>query len=85
MELIRKAEADDDADFLRVGVHVLSQALMELEVSGRLRAVPTNGRPKGTVQWLPRATQGHPSGNDRASGTGAIAAAQKNLEIRCLS
>lgn len=38
MDLIRKAEVDDNTDFLREGVRVLSQALMELEVSGRLGA-----------------------------------------------
>ena len=46
MGLIRKAEVDDDTDpsislrtgFLREGVRVLGQALMELEVSGRLGA-----------------------------------------------
>lgn len=31
-ELLRKAQADRDADFLREGVRVLSQALMDLEV-----------------------------------------------------
>jgi len=38
MELTRKTEVDNDADFLRDGVRVLSQALMELKVSGRLGA-----------------------------------------------
>ena len=37
-ELLRKAEAERDADFLREGVRVLSQALMELEVSEQLGA-----------------------------------------------
>lgn len=31
-ELLRKAQIEHDADFLREGVRVLSQALMELEV-----------------------------------------------------
>lgn len=30
-ELLRKAQREEDADFLREGVRVLSQALMELE------------------------------------------------------
>ena len=37
-ELVRKAELDGDADFLQEGVRVLSQALMELEVSEHLGA-----------------------------------------------
>ncbi len=37
-ELLRKVELEDDVDFLREGVRVLSQALMELEVSQRLGA-----------------------------------------------
>ena len=32
-ELLRKAYMEQDTDFLREGVRVLSQALMELEVS----------------------------------------------------
>src|SRR5690348_11982939 len=35
-ELVRKAELNGDVDFLREGVRVLSQALMEVEVSQRL-------------------------------------------------
>jgi putative transposase len=37
-ELLRKAELEHDADFLREGVRVLSQALMELAVSQHLGA-----------------------------------------------
>jgi transposase-like protein len=37
-ELLRKAELDHDVDFLREGVRVLSQALMELEVSQHVGA-----------------------------------------------
>ncbi|HVE74468.1 MAG TPA: IS256 family transposase [Mycobacteriales bacterium] len=37
-ELVRKAEQHGDVDFLREGVRVLSQALMELEVSQHLGA-----------------------------------------------
>jgi len=37
-ELLRKAELEKDTDFLREGVRVLSQALMELEVSQHLKA-----------------------------------------------
>jgi transposase-like protein len=37
-ELVRKAELDGDVDFLREGVRVLSQALMEVEVSQQLGA-----------------------------------------------
>src|SRR6185503_4641272 len=37
-ELVRKAEQNGDVDFLRDGVRVLSQALMEIEVSQHLGA-----------------------------------------------
>src|SRR3712207_1641536 len=37
-ELVRKAEANGDVDFLREGVRVLTQALMEIEVSQQLGA-----------------------------------------------
>src|SRR3954447_23342156 len=37
-ELVRKAEVNGDVDFLREGVRVLSQALMEVEVSQHLGA-----------------------------------------------
>lgn len=37
-ELLRKAELDGDADFLREGVRVLTQALMELEVTQHVGA-----------------------------------------------
>ena len=37
-DLLRKAEMDGDADFLREGVRVLGQALMELEVTQHLGA-----------------------------------------------
>lgn len=39
-DVLRKAQLDGDVDFLREGVRVLSQALMELEVSQH--------RPEGT-------------------------------------
>lgn len=38
MDLLRKAEADQDADFLRDGVRVLTQALMELEITQHIGA-----------------------------------------------
>jgi hypothetical protein len=31
-ELLRKAQMEDDADFLKEGVRALSQAIMEMEV-----------------------------------------------------
>jgi putative transposase len=37
-ELVRKAEANGDVDFLKEGVRVLSQALMEVEVAQHLGA-----------------------------------------------
>ena len=53
LELLRKAELERDADFLREGVRVLSQALMELEVTQRVgaerheRAVERTGQRNG--------------------------------------
>src|SRR5437763_13654227 len=38
LELLRKAELDQDADFLRDGVRVLAQELMELEVTQQVGA-----------------------------------------------
>ena len=38
LELLRKAEMDGDSDFLREGVRVMGQALMELEVSQHVGA-----------------------------------------------
>jgi putative transposase len=38
LELLRKAELEQDADFLREGVRVLSQALLELEVTQHVGA-----------------------------------------------
>ena len=37
-DVIRKAEADGDVDFLREGVRVLSQALLEVEVAPHVGA-----------------------------------------------
>jgi putative transposase len=47
-ELLRKAELDQDADFLRDGVRVLAQALMELEVSHHLGAERHERSPERT-------------------------------------
>lgn len=49
-ELLRKVELDDDVDFLRDGVRVLSQALMELEVSQQLHAERHERTPERTGQ-----------------------------------
>lgn len=50
IELLRKAEMEQDADFLREGVRVLSQALMELEVSQHLKAERYEHTPERTGQ-----------------------------------
>lgn len=50
MELLRKAEMDQDVDFLREGVRALSQALMELEVSQHLGAERHERTPERTGQ-----------------------------------
>lgn len=49
-ELLRKADVDQDADFLRDGVRVLSQALMELEVTQHLGAERHERTPVRTGQ-----------------------------------
>jgi hypothetical protein len=43
-ELVRKAEADGDVDFLKERIRVLSQALMEVEVAQHIGAERTNAR-----------------------------------------
>jgi putative transposase len=50
MELLRKAEMDQDVDFLREGIRTLSQALMELEVSQPLGAERHERTPERTGQ-----------------------------------
>ena len=44
-ELLRKATIDGDADFLKEGVRVLSQALMEMEVQEHVGAAPHERSP----------------------------------------
>ena len=44
LELLRKASADGDVDFLREGVRVLAEALMEAEVT------ELTGVPKGRIE-----------------------------------
>ena len=50
LDLLRKAELERDADFLREGVRVLAQALMELEVSQHLGAERHERPPERTGQ-----------------------------------
>ncbi len=67
-DLLRKAELERDADFLREGVRLLAQQLMELEVSQHLGAekyVRAHQRADGRAQWLPRADLGHAGGHHR--------------------
>ena len=49
-ELLRKARMEEDADFLREGVRVLGQALMELEVSQQIGAERYERTPERTNQ-----------------------------------
>jgi putative transposase len=49
-ELLRKATIDRDADLLKEGVRVLSQALMELEVQEHVGAAPHERSPARTGQ-----------------------------------
>ena len=66
-ELLRKAQMDGDVDFLKEGVRVLSQAVMEMEVSRQLGAEryesPRTGCGTATVVSL-----GHEGWNDRTEG-----------------
>ena len=68
--LLRKAQMEHDADFLKEGVRVLSEALMEMEAqehvgAGTLRAQRGAHR---TTQRLPRALLGHEGRNRGAEG-----------------
>ena len=49
-KLLRKAEMDGDVDFLREGMHVFSQAVMELEVTQHLGAERHARTPERTGQ-----------------------------------
>ncbi len=49
-ELLRKGEVDPDLDFLREGVQLLAQALMELEVTQQLGAARHQRTPSRTGQ-----------------------------------
>lgn len=49
-ELLRKAQMDGDVDFLKEGVRVLSQAVMEMEVSRQLGAERYERTPERTGQ-----------------------------------
>ena len=69
-ELVRKAEQHGDVDFLREGVRVLTQALMEVEVSQHLgaerheRTAERGGQRNGYRER----DVGHAGGDDRAAG-----------------
>ena len=75
-ELLRKAQLEGDIDFLREGVRVLSQALMELDVSSIWAPSGMNARPSdaGSATATANATGtrgwGRSSYRCRGSGTG---------------
>ena len=68
LETMRKAGAEGDTDFLRQGVQVLAEAVMEAEVT-ELTGVPHGVRdtraPGHPAQRLPGAALGHPRGHHR--------------------
>jgi len=50
LELLRKAGADGEVDFLREGVRVLAEAVMDAEVTQQLQAAPHQRTPDRTGQ-----------------------------------
>jgi hypothetical protein len=69
-ELLRKAMIDQDADFLKEGLRVLSQALMEMEVERVRRSCTPRAerRARGAAQRIPPAFLGHEGGDGGAEG-----------------
>jgi hypothetical protein len=70
LDTVRKAINDGDVDFLREGVRVRAQAVMEAEVTeltGPRRASAT-GRPPHAPQRVPRPPLGHARRHDRCRG-----------------
>ncbi len=68
LEMLRKATADGDPDFLREGVRVLAQAVMEAEVSELTGLPQGRARPRApadVAQRVPRPPLGHPGGHHR--------------------
>jgi transposase-like protein len=68
--LLRKAQMEGDAEFLKEGVRALSQALMEMEVEEHLGAARHECSPgrTGQLKRLPPEEPGHESGNRGALG-----------------
>jgi hypothetical protein len=68
-ELLRKAELDNDVDFLREGIRVMAQQLMELEVAQHVGAekIRTRGGSQWRAQWLSRPNLGHARRQHRAT------------------
>ena len=66
--LLRKAQGQPDADFLREGVRVLSQALMELEVSQHVGADRYERTSTRTGRWSARSNA--PTGGAAATAGG---------------
>lgn len=48
-ELLRKAQIEDDADFLKEGMRVLSQMLMEMEIEQHIGASRHERSPAGRI------------------------------------
>ena len=69
LDTVRKAIAEGDVDFLREGVRVLAQAVMEAEVTeltGAAKGERAPGPPPDEPQRLSGAALGHPGGHPRA-------------------
>jgi len=63
LETVRKAIADGDVDFLREGVRVLAQAVMEAEVT-ELTGVPKGERDPERRLTSRNGYREHPGGHD---------------------
>jgi hypothetical protein len=70
-ELLRKAQLEGDAGFLREGVRTLSEAIMEMEVEDHIGAGPPRAYPRtyGPAQWLPPEGLGHEGRGCRTEGS----------------
>lgn len=67
LDLLNKSEQGADPTFLRDGIKLLAQELMDGrgDGHGRRRAASANLEPDHLPKWLPRSGLGHPSRHGR--------------------